>query len=105
MEIKDILQTRSNQVEGRDRSGAASGVGKAASSTSGQQAAQAATDKVEISGRSRDLQKAAETLSATPEVRQDKVAAIKARIDNHTYEIDADKVAHKMIAEFLTEIV
>lgn len=105
MEIKDILPVGNKQVGGRDRSGAARGVDKGAASDSGAQASRAAQDKVELSGRSREMQKAAETLSATPEIRQEKVAAIKASIENNTYEVDADKVAHKMIVEFLSEIV
>jgi anti-sigma28 factor (negative regulator of flagellin synthesis) len=38
-------------------------------------------------------------------VREAKVAEIKERIDNDEYEVDSEKVAHKMIVEFLEEII
>jgi flagellar biosynthesis anti-sigma factor FlgM len=40
-----------------------------------------------------------------PEVRGGKVEAIKERIAKGEYEVDADKVAEKMIVDFLNDIV
>jgi negative regulator of flagellin synthesis FlgM len=51
------------------------------------------------------MAKAAEALAATPEVREQRVAELRRRIDNHEYQVDADQVAHRMIVNFLREII
>lgn len=60
-----------------------------------------AGDSVTLSTRVRQLQAAREGLSAVPEIREEKVAAIRARIEAGTYEIDGEKIAGKMIEEAL----
>ena len=64
-----------------------------------------ADDRVEISSRSKEMAKATELLASTSEVRQQKVQEVKARIENNEYQVDAEKVAHKMIVDFLGELV
>ena len=44
-------------------------------------------------------------MANTSEVRQQKVQEVKARIENNEYHVDAEKVAHKMIVDFLGELV
>lgn len=105
MKIKETLGLNSQSVEGRERAAASGRTGDKAATASGATAAQAAGDRVELSGRSREMAKAAETLSSTPDVRQQMVADIRRRIDNNEYQVDADKVAGKMIMDFLREIV
>lgn len=104
MQIKESLGLTNRQVEGKDQ---ASSVGKAGrqATSSGTEAQAAATDKVELSGRSRDMARAADAVSSAPTVREQKVADIKSRIASNEYEIDADKIAHKMIVDFLGELV
>ena len=58
-------------------------------------------DRVDISGLAHQVREAAKSLEEMPEVRQDKVADIKARIQNGTYEIDGDKIALKIIRDSL----
>jgi negative regulator of flagellin synthesis FlgM len=66
---------------------------------------QGGADRVDISGRSKEMAKAHEAVASAPEVRGSKVEAIKERVANGEYEVDADKVAEKMIVDFLNEIV
>jgi negative regulator of flagellin synthesis FlgM len=61
----------------------------------------AAGDSVSLSPRVRELQAARETLASLPEIREEKVAAIRAQIEAGTYAVDSEKVAGKMIAEAL----
>jgi len=103
MEIKKTLGLGSKALEGRDRPAAVDKAAQKTATASGAEAL-AAGDRVEISDRSREMAKAAEVLASTPEVRQQKVEEIKTRIENDEYEVDADKVAQKMIVDFLTEI-
>jgi negative regulator of flagellin synthesis FlgM len=58
-------------------------------------------DKVSLSSRVRELQAARTAAAAIPEVREEKVAAIRAQIEAGTYVVDGEKIADKMIAEAL----
>lgn len=104
MQIKETLGLTNKALEGRERTGAAGRGGKAVTA-SGAKAEAEAQDRVELSGRSREMAKAAEVLAATPEVREQRVAELRRRIDNHEYQVDADQVAHRMIVNFLREII
>lgn len=104
MEIKKTLGLGSKSLEGRDQAAAVDKTGQKSATASGAQAQAVATDRVEISGRSKEMAKAAEALASTPVVRQDKVDEIKNRIQSDDYEVDADKVAQKMIVDFLGDL-
>lgn len=105
MQIKDPLGVGNKPLERKDQAGSASRVGRATGTGSGDQAAAAANDKVELSGRSREMAKAADAAGSAPAVRAQKVAEIKQQVENNEYQVDADKVAHKMIVDFLGELV
>ncbi len=61
-------------------------------------------DKVEISSQSRDLKKIQDVLAMTPDVRTEKVSALKKAIDEGTYQIKAEDIADKMLKEMILEI-
>ncbi len=58
-------------------------------------------DKVAISGRAKDVAKAKEIAMAAPDVNEEKIAKLKAAISSGTYNVDADKVAEKMLDDHL----
>jgi negative regulator of flagellin synthesis FlgM len=60
-------------------------------------------DRVSLSPQARELLKAQRLLAAIPDVREDKVEEIKARIADGTYRIDSDQIAAKMIREVLSD--
>ncbi len=60
-------------------------------------------DRVSLSPQARELLKAQRVLAAIPDVREDKVEEIKARIADGTYRIDSDQIAAKMIREVLSD--
>ena len=66
---------------------------------SGQQGLKA--DTVFISDTAKRIQDAQSQLQSIPDVRADKVAELKSRIENGTYEIKPDQIADKMIRESL----
>lgn len=105
MQIKETLGIGNKALEGREPAGGVKRAGKAASSASGDRAQQAAGDRVELSSRSVEMAKASEALAQTPDVRSAKVAEIKRQIANQEYKVEAEKVAHKMIVDFLGELV
>lgn len=60
-----------------------------------------AGDSVSLSPQVRELQAARSALAAMPEIREEKVAAIRAQFEAGTYVVDGEKIAGKMIAEAL----
>lgn len=63
-----------------------------------------ATDTVKLSARSLDVAFARKIIEAASEVRQDKVAEIKSRIEAGTYEVNSEETASRILAEALSEI-
>ena len=58
-------------------------------------------DTVVISDAAKRVQEARRQLDDIPDVREDKVLQLRNQIQNGTYEINADKIAGKMIKEGL----
>ena len=58
-----------------------------------------------ISGKSREIARVHEAASADSAQRAQKVAEIKSRIENNEYQVDSEQVAHKMVMDFLKELV
>jgi negative regulator of flagellin synthesis FlgM len=61
-------------------------------------------DVVELSDRARLAARATELAQEAPEVRQDKVADLKARIGAGTYNVSAQVVAEAVIRKSITEV-
>ncbi len=61
----------------------------------------AKTDTVVISDAAKRIQEVRSQLDAISDVDEEKVAQLKKEIENGTYEINADKIAGKMISEGL----
>lgn len=61
----------------------------------------AATDSARISPESLALQKHMQTIKAQPEVRQDKVDAIKQAMANGTYSVSNQQLGDKIFNELL----
>ena len=58
-------------------------------------------DTVVLSDAAKRVQEARRQLDDIPEVREEKVSQLRSQIQNGTYEINADKIAGKMIKEGL----
>jgi negative regulator of flagellin synthesis FlgM len=58
-------------------------------------------DTVAISETAKQIQEAKKQLEDIPDVRADKVAELKAQIENNTYEIKSEEIAEKMLNESL----
>jgi flagellar biosynthesis anti-sigma factor FlgM len=56
-------------------------------------------DRVALSPEAKVMQKAIKVLEALPDVREEKVAQIKERIAEGSYQVDGKKIAEKMIKE------
>ncbi|NLV92560.1 MAG: flagellar biosynthesis anti-sigma factor FlgM [Firmicutes bacterium] len=58
-------------------------------------------DSVDLSTEGKRIQALKQHISQLPTVREEKVAQLKARIQAGTYQVSAEKVAEKMVEEFL----
>ncbi len=64
-----------------------------------------AGDSVDLSQGARDLSRAKKMLESVPDVRGDMVVKLKTDIEHGAYNIDAGKVAEKMIAKALRDSI
>lgn len=70
-----------------------------------QAAARSAGDRISFSDEAKLRTEALSAATSTPDVRREKVAAIKARIESGEYEIDTRKIAQKMVEEDLELLI
>lgn len=54
-------------------------------------------DSINLSGRTRDLQKISKALETEPAGREQLVADIKDRVESNQYNINAEQIAEKMV--------
>ena len=82
--LKQVRQQQQNSVYQRQTNG-------------GQ--ATGTSDKVQLSDRAREIQQAASTLKAMPDIREEKVQQVKMDIDKGTYQVSGRKAAQGMLRE------
>jgi len=105
MKISDILQqantmpyvNQTNSANPADPSQTPQEADKSLSSS--------AQDKVEFSTQSREMQKIYDVLQTTPDVRAEKVSALKKAIAEGEYHVDNEDLADKMIKESILDVV
>jgi len=59
---------------------------------------------VSLSMASKEAQQIKEIISSIPDIREEKVSALKERIESGKYEINHDRVADKLVDAFLDEL-
>ena len=57
-------------------------------------------DKLNISGAGKDLQVAKQAVSSAPDVREDRIAELKASYQNDTYDVSSSDFADKILEKF-----
>ena len=64
-------------------------------------------DRVDIStkARQKDIKRVKELLEKVPDVREEKVAALKTAIEKKTYDVKGNEIAEKMIKQSVDESV
>ena len=86
--VAPIKGSNSNTVVADKSQGEASAAGASTSQTG---------DTVTLTNSARSLQKIEEAVAKAPVVDVSKVAAVKQAVDSGTYQINADRVADKML--------
>jgi len=62
------------------------------------------TDRVDLSDQSKEMKKIYTAQQMAPDIRTDKVNAVKKSIEENSYQVDSGAVAGKMIRESLSEL-
>lgn len=57
-------------------------------------------DEVQISQAGRDFQIAKQAVAQSPDIREDKVAQLKAKIDSGEYQVSADDFASRLLEKY-----
>ncbi len=60
-------------------------------------------EHIALSAKAKGIQKALETVQASPDIRSEKVAEIKNQIASNSYRVDSGALAEKILQEILTE--
>lgn len=74
--------------------------GKAASTRSTAAAAAASRDEVQISSLGFDYQIAKQAVAEAPDIRQDRVDELSARVKSGSYDVDAGDFAQKLLERY-----
>ena len=62
-------------------------------------------ENVNLSTTAKDVQTLKNAVSSLPDVREDKVQALREQIEKGAYKVDAEKVAEKMVGESLLDVL
>ena len=84
-------------IKGTNGNGAVADKSQGETSAAGAASASQTGDTVTLTTSARTLQKIEETVARTPVVNSAKVAAVKKAISSGTYQIDAGRVADKLL--------
>ena len=104
MKVKDCQQTieptlQSKQADARQDKAAQR------AATSEESSTVPVSTRVNLSEESKIAQKAAEIVRDTPDVRQEKIQALKEKIEAGEYELDSDKIADKLLQNLISELI
>jgi len=101
MNVSDIKDVNAQMVQQYQRNeNVSSAVDKQAAGS----AAVKPEETVDLSTMARDIQQAKVEVSKVPDVREEKVQAIKDQVDNGTYNVSGEQIANKMVGESLIDL-
>ena len=69
-----------------------------------QPAEEAITDSINLSGKTKDLQKISKAMETEPVDRKQYIADIKQKVENNQYNFNAESVAQKMVGNLMHEL-
>ncbi len=95
---QNFNQAKIDEVRNRGKVAARSeGRGEASSDSA------KASSTVAVSGMAREIGKASANVRATPDIRKEKVDAIKEQVENGQYFVEGDKIAGKIIDDIINQ--
>ena len=97
----NFKQAKVNDVKKQDQ--AASAVRSAKNETAHETESAKGAETVAVSSFARDVGKAGTVVRNTPDIRKEKVAAIKEKIDKGEYHVSGDKIAGKIMDDIVKQ--
>lgn len=101
------LPRAADGIKAKDVNAPAAPLGAGPSGAAPKPGSKALGTSVQISddgkGRAAEFQKALEIAKGTPDVREDRVAALKKQIADGTYQVDSGKIADGMLREAIKD--
>ena len=102
MKISNTPPSYINQSYTNAANKAGAGTNKAAQEKGGEETV--ATDSINLSSTTRDLQKISAASETVPEDREKRVADLKQQVQANQYTVNAEQVAEKMIGSIMDEL-
>ncbi len=96
------LRTKNKIVQDRTKV-SAKGTSSADSASSAPSASGGSSEQIALSSKAKDIQKAHEVIRSTPDIRTDKVNAIKQQIADGSYKVDSQAVADKILKQVVND--
>ncbi len=62
-------------------------------------------ERIDLSGKARDVLQLQKAVTEAPEVREDKVNELKARIESGNHNVSAGDIASKIVGDSLTDLI
>jgi len=62
-------------------------------------------DRVDLSPSSRMIKRIEEVALSAPDIRADKVAALRKQVESGKYQVNSEDLAGKMLKEFIVELI
>ncbi len=97
---KDRLGNTGKSAE-KGKAAYASNAAQAKEAASTPQGAQGASEKILVSDLGKEVAKIHDQIKKSPNVRAEKVAELKKKVDNGTYYVSSDKIANKIIEDIV----
>ena len=97
---QNIQSTQTDQAKKSDSAAKTAKAGQLAQIQKNQ-GTSAGDSKSDISAKGKEFAQAHAVAKSTPDVREDRIAALKKQIQDGKYEVDANKVADRMVGEHL----
>ena len=91
------MEIKPTQNQASQRNKATSTAGNTASGAESSQTGRTTDDTVTVTSRAAELLRLEASLSAVPEVDSDKVKAIKASVEDGTYQIDTESLVDNLL--------
>ena len=60
-------------------------------------------EQIALSPKAKGIQKALETVKTSPDIRSEKVEAIKNQIASNTYQVDSEAIGQKILQQIIAE--
>ena len=60
---------------------------------------------MKLTTKAKDIQQLRDAINRLPDIREDKVRELKDKVERGIYEVDGQKIAEKMVAESLLDIL